>query len=114
MKDIETRLGSKKSKKTQILEHEQSLAKKLDGVAQPNSGALAHRKGDVLLDTFLLDSKETEGVEIRISKKDLTKVSREAREVNRRPGLVITFENDHANEWVMIPLETFSELLKLE
>lgn len=119
-----TALGSKKPKigKAAINRHEQELADKLGGYRQPQSGALDHAKGDVSIsgsmfspDQFLLDSKETTGSTMILAVGDITKVCREALEVNKEPGLIITF-GIHPQivpaEWVAVPLEVFAGMLE--
>ena len=112
-----TRVGSEpRSKKARTLEHEQSIADRLGGKRQPASGAMLGHKGDVKLTDFLLDSKETVHASIIISGKDLTKITREADGEGKIPGLVITIERvprTVATEWVMIPLDSFGDLLRL-
>ena len=114
-----TNLGSKKSKsrKTKVNDHEQDLADRLGGRRQPASGALPQHKGDIKLDKFLLDSKETEHNSIIVSAEDLTKISREARGEGKHPGLVITIDRVPTtvyNEWVMLPLDVFAEVFEKE
>lgn len=109
-------LGSKKNKslKARVNEHEKALAEKLGGIRQPNSGALHHRKGDIKLKDFLLDSKETEGGLLQVSAKDLTKITRESDGEGLAPGLILTFgkiPSTVSNEWALIPLSVFSDLL---
>ena len=85
------RLGKEeKSLKAKVNEHEQELADKLGGRRQPVSGATDAHKGDVKLEHFLLDSKETSTNSIIISGKDLTKITREADGERLVPGLILT------------------------
>ncbi len=108
-------LGTDPSLKERVNAHEQDLADKLDGRRQPNSGSLPQHKGDIKLDNFLLDSKETESSAILVTKKDLLKINREAFQEGKEPGLVLTLYNMASvvpKEWVMVPLEVFYELLK--
>ena len=107
-------MRSRSSRKREILQHEQSIAGRLGGHAQPNSGALDHRKGDVELDTLLLDSKETHTSALVLSLRDINKIAREAAEVGKDPGLVITLwqaPSTTPKEWVAVPLEVFAQLL---
>jgi hypothetical protein len=114
------RLGSKKagSRKALVNQHEKELAAKLGGRPQPLSGALSAFKGDVSLDDFLLDSKETENASLIISHKDLTKATREAHQSGKMPGLILTIKRvpgTIANEWILISIDDFAALLqKLE
>jgi len=115
-RESKPRMGKpKKTRKEEVNEHEVSLADRLSGVRQPNSGALDHRKGDISLDTFLLDSKETSGSTILINGKDLSKITREAGDVHKTPGLVVTIDQlpyTVEKEWVMIPLSVFAAILE--
>jgi len=109
-------LGSQKSDKEKINKHERSLAERLPGAqAQPSSGATPAKKGDVLLEHFLLDSKETKGQVISLSSLDFTKICREAGERGREPGLVVTLGRAPATvprEWVVISLEVFARMVE--
>lgn len=110
-------LGSKKrqSAKAQVNDHERELAEKLDGRRQPLSGALDGHKGDIKLEAFLFDSKETKSGSILLTGKDLTKITREADGERRLPGLVVTIEqvpDTVSKEWVLIPLNVFSEMVE--
>jgi len=110
-----TPLGSQKTNKERINKHERSIAEQLPGgQAQPNSGAPPGKKGDVLLEHFLLDSKETKGEHISVTRRDLTKINREAGEAGRVPGLVITLKTPPVvpSEWVVLPLEVFAQMLE--
>lgn len=118
-------LGSKKKReatKTQVARHEKEMAELLGGHAQPASGATPGKKGDIVLgdglltlDRFLLESKETTAGSILIDGRVLTKISREAMEVSRTPGLVITIEklpSSVPNTWVAVPIDVFAEMLE--
>lgn len=112
-----TPLGSKKKKKgrkARINEHERELADKLGGIRQLQSGAMPGHKGDIKVDDFLLDSKETIYNNISVVAKDLTKITEEARGENRVPGLVLTLKTPiHvSSEWVAIPIDVFAEMIE--
>jgi hypothetical protein len=106
----------KKSYKKEAMDHEQDLAERLGGVAQPGSGAGLRHKGDVKLDDFLLDSKQSHGNTIIVAGKDLGKIQHEATQASRVPGLVLKLEvpSNTPNEWVCIPLKAFAELIEKE
>ncbi len=119
-----SRLGSSKPKtgKAAINQHERDIAETVGGIRQPCSGALDHRKGDVSVegdsimspDRFLLDSKQTIGNTMVLAVKDVTKICREALEVNKEPGLILTFGKHPTivpEEWALIPLEVFADML---
>lgn len=113
-KPREQKLRSEKDRKTKVNKHEQALADKLGGFRQPQSGAFEQAKGDIKVDKFLLDSKETETNSILVTVKDLTKISREADGEGKFPGLVLTLRSGPATvskEWVLVPIDVFSELL---
>ena len=78
------------------------LAKELGGRRVKQSGALDCWKGDVELEEYLLDSKNTVKSSIPLKAVDLAKIHREAREANRTGHLILTFyENDE--HWVVVP-----------
>lgn len=111
------RLGSKKarSKKSLVNEHEGELAVKLGGRRMPQSGAIAGFRGDIKVQNFLLDSKETENSSIIVSHGDLTKIVREAHQSAKMPGLVLTIKKvppTTPNEWVLISLDDFATILE--
>jgi hypothetical protein len=112
-----TQLGSKKDKsvKAKANAHEYDLADRLDGHRQPGSGMFDAMKGDIQLDNFLLDSKQTKGQTLLLTVKDITKINREAYEAGKHPGLVLTVEmvpSTVPSEWVAVPLTVFAALLK--
>ena len=66
------------------------------------------------LDDFLLDSKETDSNSLILSSKELTKITREARECGREPAIVATIHKlpvTVSKEWVLVPMEIFAQLL---
>ena len=102
-------LGGKKrnlDKKTKVNNHERALAKELGGKRQLASGATAKEKGDVKTPEVLYDSKETIDNKVTITAEVLAKITYEARQVNRYPGLLITLQVglQVEKEWAMIPL----------
>jgi len=110
-------LGPKKpgSLKAKANETEAELADRLNGHRQPCSGAIVGHKGDVKLEHFLLDSKETGGSTILVSRKDLVKITREATGERLEPGLVLKFDKialGTENQWAVIPLSVFAKMLE--
>jgi hypothetical protein len=115
-KPVGGQLGSKKlnSLKARVNAHEQDLADRLEGVRQPLSGAISGYKGDIKLDHFLLDSKETSADTLGVSRADIVKINREACGERKEPGLVLTWNKmaeGCPKEWVMIPLEVFQRMV---
>lgn len=114
---IRTQLGSSKTMtgdKASYNRKEKYLADKLGGHRQPLSGALDHAKGDISLDKILLDSKQSNGTTITVAGRDLTKITREATQVGKEPGMVLTIEqipDTTPKEWVMVPLDVFADLI---
>lgn len=111
------KVGKQESMKARVNQHEKDLADRLGGFRQPASGALEGMKGDIKLDTFLLDSKETDTNSLILSTKELTKITREARECGREPALIVTIHRlpvTVSKEWAVIPMELFADLLDRE
>ena len=105
--------NKKKSLKAATLASEQASAERLGGGAQPASGAQKAHKGDIKLDDFLIDKKETSAQSILIHGKDLTKITREADGEGRTPALLVQLEgipSTVSGQWIMIPVEKFAEL----
>ena len=103
------------SLKAKTLRHEKESAAKLGGRAQPRSGASPMHKGDIKLNDFLIDQKQTTGSSILVHGKDLTKITREADGEGRTPALLLKLESmpkTVSGEWVAIPLEKFAEIFK--
>ena len=111
---LSAKIGKQESMKSRVNQHEREIADELGGYRQPASGALEGSKGDVKLDTFLIDSKETDTNSLILSSKELTKITREARDCGRAPAIVATIHKlpvTVAKEWVLIPMEIFAQLL---
>lgn len=109
-------LGSakRKTRKQEAVERERAFAKELGGIAQPNSGGGNYHKGDVKLPDFLLDSKQTDANSILVTGSVLAKISAEARQAQKDPGLILTLVTPGltAKDWAVIPLEVFKDLLE--
>lgn len=118
-------LGSQKGVKRKSQKNERRLAKKLDGFTTPGSGAFAGHKGDIdrqgkdtsdlKVDHFLIELKETSANSMVLDNKHLLKISQEARAVQKYPALLLDLQGLSGlteNEWVCIPLSTFSLLLE--
>lgn len=78
------------------------LAEELGGRRVKQSGALDCWKGDVELDEYLIDSKNTIKSSIPLKALDLAKIHREAREANRTGHLILTFYEDDYH-WAVVP-----------
>lgn len=102
------------SKKSRANNHEKVLAKKLKAKRQPNSGALPAHKGDIKTCSVLFDSKETIDKKITITAEMLAKISMEARQINRQPGLIISLEVGLTveKEWAIIQLDYYGTLVE--
>ncbi len=92
--------------------HEKRLAKKLGAKRQPNSGATPGAKGDIKTPEILFDSKQTGDTKITVTSEMLGKISLEAQQINRYPGLILTLQTHLlvSSEWAMIPLDYFKQL----
>lgn len=95
--------------------NERKTAKKLGGNVTPGSGAFEGHKGDIKLDDFLLEQKETSNKSIQILIEHLLKITREANSTNKTGCMVYKFLETPPNmekEWVLIPLSSFKELIE--
>ena len=95
---------------------EKKTAKRLAGHLRPGSGAVEGAKGDILLPTYLLENKCTENASLSLKFGWLEKISREALQENRLPGLSLQFVDKLGNprlygRWVMIPEDEFKEMI---
>lgn len=110
-----TRLGKKLTPHENVRQTEQGIADQLGGVRQPGSGSGLIKKADVELTDFLLDSKQTESSGIVITGEMLTKISREALERGKHPGIIVTVAK-HATitsgQWALIPMDVFAALVE--
>jgi len=96
---------------------EKKTAKRLGGHTRPGSGAVEGAKGDIMLPTYLLENKSTERGSLRLKRAWLEKISKEARDEGKVPGLSIQFVDKLGNplqygRWVMIPEDEFKEALE--
>ena len=91
---------------------EAKTAKRQQGRLTRASGAMAHGKGDIVLDEFLCENKSTQAASLTIPHDWLAKVSREALEQKKKPALTFQFTDGLGNpvkfgKWVAIPEELF-------
>lgn len=110
-KSARSNYGNKARSKKQ----EDTLAKNVGGRRQPNSGAIPTMKGDVSSSDFLFEAKTTGNKSLSVTLKWLTKISREAAEEAKTPGMELQFEWTPAgvpSNWILVPTEVFQKLLK--
>jgi Holliday junction resolvase len=104
--------GAKKEKTWET--QEKRLAKRTNSRRVPGSGASVNAKGDVRGKDYLIEAKSTEKLSLSIKMKWLEKITKEAKEIARKPMLAITFKDMPLlvdKDWVMIPLSDFKELV---
>lgn len=87
---------------------EERAARRTGASRHPGSGALDGLKGDLSLDDFKIESKSTAGKSLSVRLDWLEKIDREAREVGRRPALLLQFTDDlgrlrRGGSWVAVP-----------
>jgi len=99
----------KKSKK-----QEKRIAKKQGGRVQKGSGSVTFHKGDVRSAELLTECKRTDGETIRVDKKWLIKISREALGLTLTPALAFGFDNMPAlvaQDWTAVPTTFLKSLI---
>lgn len=95
--------NDKSEQKKRANKLEKDLAKTLGGRRVPMSGGMQSWKGDVENAKYLYDSKHTLKPIISLLAKDLTKITREAREADKDAGhLILTFFEDNAH-YAVVP-----------
>jgi len=95
-------------------DQEKRVAKRAGGKRVPASGSIPGIKGDVEARIHLLECKTTGKKSLRIEQKWLAKISREAQMKHKDVGLVMSFPqmpSDVEQDWVMIPLAAFKQLV---
>jgi hypothetical protein len=97
---------------------EAKTAKRQKGKLTRASGAMAHGKGDIVLDEFLVENKSTVNASLSIPHDWLAKISREALEQKKKPALTIQFTDGLGNPlkfgaWVLIPENVFETVKAL-
>lgn len=108
------KLGKSEHQKTAATKYEKQLAKQLGGKPVVGSGAFECARGDVSAKGFLFDSKQTAKSCITLSGTILSKISREAMEENKYPGIIATMDQmpfGVSKVWAVIPLPILSDLL---
>ncbi len=96
---------------------ERKTAGRLQGACRPGSGSVEGAKGDIMLADFLIENKATVHRSISLKLDWLDKISSEARQEGKEPGLAIQFVDDNGNpvrggRWVMIPEDEFKEMIE--
>ena len=94
---------------------EKDLARKMGGKQTPASGA-SGMKGDIHLESFMIECKSTSTDTLSIKREWLLKVAREALSAGKTPALALTFTDDDGKtkqmgDWVAIPQYLFNELV---
>lgn len=94
---------------------EKKTAKRLGGTPRPGSGAVEGAKGDIMLADYLLENKTTENKSLGLKLDWLRKISIEAREEGKEPGVSIQFVDKSGNplqygRWVLITEDQFKEV----
>jgi hypothetical protein len=99
----------KESVKKFANKEENSIAKTIGAKKQPNSGATAFLKGDMILDsTFCIDVKSTKGTRIIVDEDMLVKIENDAYAVGKSPALILNFPRTKKvkrKRWVVIPIK---------
>lgn len=95
---------------------ETRLAKDIGAQLRPASGAVEGIKGDMITKTHLIEAKSTTGRSISVQHAWLGKITKEARDQNKRPALALSFTNENgkpapAGHWVAIPLQDWLDMV---
>lgn len=86
---------------------ETAIAKRIGGRRVIGSGCIPSSKGDVSTDNFLTEVKKTSNKAYFLSTRLLTKITREARAVGKKPAFIVVFDHTPlgvSREWVIVPL----------
>ena len=103
-------------KKKKSMKQEDRLAKKLGGIRQKASGAIAGSRGDVRIPELLIEAKRTDKKSISIKVDYLENITNEAMAYGLIPAVSIELLNTPplvAKDWVMVPAEFLRELLDM-
>ena len=107
-------LGKSEHQKTAATKYEKKLAKELGGTPVVGSGAFSCGRGDVQAKGFLFDSKQIAKSCVTLSSTILSKITREAAEEGKYPGIIATLDTTAfgvSKVWAVIPLPILNELL---
>jgi hypothetical protein len=96
---------------------EKRLNRQLGGKARPASGAMEGAKGDIDLESILLEAKSTVKDGMRVQLDWLAKISREARSEGKKPAVTLSFSHPNGQprvdgQWVLVPLHYWNEKLR--
>ena len=93
---------------------EKAVAKALGGRQQPNSGATAFYKGDIITDNFLMEAKTKIGAckSFTIQREWLDKIAEEAFAMNKRYSALVFDFGDDSTRYYVIDEKTFIKLME--
>jgi len=100
-------------------QQEQRVARMMKGKRQRGSGSSMYAKGDVKLEDFLIDCKQTKHASMRITGDMLSKISKEAAGMGKDPMLEIEIQGYKKDQWmehrwVMVPMSVMQKLIEGE
>lgn len=108
-------LDQPQDKKKKSKKQEKRFAKQLGGKVQKGSGAMSFHKGDVKTSELLVECKRTDKETIRVDKKWLIKVSREAMGYGKTPALGFGFDDMPPlvdADWTAVPTKFLNSLIE--
>jgi len=97
---------------------EKRVAKKF-GASMVSASGATRAKGDMTLGQFLIESKSTSHNSMSVQFAWLAKIEKEALAVGKTPALTVSFllpggSDVPGGRWVMMPEDTFQELVNSE
>ena len=102
------RIGEAQTIKTYANNEEKRVAKELNqALQQPNSGATTFMKADIRLGEYVLDVKSTQGGQIIVTEKMISKVESDAIRASKRPAIILNFSHSDKvrnKKWLLIPM----------
>jgi len=106
---------ARRNKRCHGTNSERLVAKRLGGRTRPASGALEGCKGDVELNTYLLEAKSTIHKSMSVKLDWLLKIEAEALAEQKMPALSVTFVDAtgspvRGGKWVLVRESEFREL----
>lgn len=96
---------------------EKRMSRILGGRSTPASGAMEGAKGDIDLDSVLMECKSTIRDSIQIKFSWLAKIAHEAQNVGKKPALSVSFTLPDGTairdgDWIMVPRRVWEGSLK--